>query len=748
MEEIKGFVEKVVFQNEENGYAVIELDTKDGMCTCRGIFATIREGEYLLIKGEWTEHPRYGMQFQMQSYDVQQPEDKDATFRYLASGAIKGIGSAMAKKIVDEFGDDSFRILEEEPLKLAQIKGISKKMALEFGAQVRSKKDTRDGMIFLQQYGISTNLALKIYKEYGIEVYGIMKENPYRLARDIEGVGFKMADEIARKSGISPDSEFRIESGIVYTLLQESVSGHICYPMELLKEKACELLEIGQDIDLDVFIANLVIDRRLVVKNMPYGRMVYLPYFYYTELEVATKLAKLNEKYNINEEKILGKLEKIQKRTGIVLDENQKRAVVETVKNGIVVITGGPGTGKTTTINAIIGFFESEGYEIRLAAPTGRAAKRMSEATKYDAQTIHRLLEVSGNASESNTIFGRDEDNPIEADVIVVDEMSMVDISLMKSLLSAVSQGTRLVLVGDVNQLPSVGPGNVLKDIIDSEEFKVVKLTRIFRQDEESDIVVNAHKINEGQNVDLNKPSKDFLCVKREAINIFGAMTTLIKDKLSNYVGVTPYEVQVLTPTRVGQFGSVRLNELLQQQLNPPETKKREKIYGEYTFREGDKVMQVKNNYQLEWSVSNRYGFVSEVGTGVFNGDVGIISEINTFSNEVTVEFEHEENLKKKVIYTMSELSELELAYAITIHKSQGSEYPAVIIPLASGPKKLMSRNLIYTAVTRAKNCVCMVGMPEVFYEMVENDKEQERYSTLKERINEVFRSENTINSN
>lgn len=739
MDIVEGFVEKIVYQNEDNGYTVLELETDDFVSSCTGYFTGVSEGDYISVQGTVTVHPVYGEQMKMQSFAIKRPTDAASVERYLSSGAIKGIGPAMAKKIIKEFGKDTFRILEEEPHQLSKIKGISENMALDFGKQVREKKDVRDAMMYLQQYGISMNLALKIYDRYKIEMYGILENNPYKLAEDISGIGFKTADEIAKKMGIAGDSDFRIESAIVYAMQLESGAGNVYLPMESLKIKALDILELDRNADISTNISNLAFEKKLIIKKLDDTDIVYLPSYYYMEIKVAGLLNELNVQYDTDEKRMEEKIKAVESAGDITLDDIQKNAVKEAVRNGITVITGGPGTGKTTTINTIIKYFELEGADIRLAAPTGRAAKRMSETTGYEAQTLHRLLEISGAVSEDeDASFGRDESNPIEADVIVVDEMSMVDIFLMKSLVSAVCPGTRLILVGDANQLPSVGPGNVLKDIIESEKFNVVKLNKIFRQAEGSDIVVNAHRINEGEYVDIKKPSKDFLYVNRSQDMIMGAMLTLIKDKLSRYVGVSPYEVQVLTPTRVGAYGSVRLNEILQENLNPPDRKKREKIYGDYVFREGDKVMQIKNDYQIEWEVKSKYGFLAESGTGVFNGDVGIIEEINTFSNEITVSFDYDAGRKKTVVYTAEQLDELELAYAITIHKSQGSEYPAIIIPLANGPRRLMNRNLIYTAVTRAKSCVCMVGVADVFYGMVENDREQERYSTLKTRIKEV----------
>lgn len=484
------------------------------------------------------------------------------------------------------------------------------------------------------------------------------------------------------------------------------------------------------------------IDKRLVIRESEGVRVVYASQYYYMEMGVARMLHDLNIRGREPEEKIRKKLLQIQKEESIELDEKQVQAVVEAVNSGLLIITGGPGTGKTTTINTIIRYFESEEMEILLAAPTGRAAKRMTEATGYEARTIHRLLEISGMPGDERSIgmhFERNEENPLDADAVIIDETSMVDIHLMQSLLKAVNPGTRLILVGDVNQLPSVGPGNVLKDVIEAGCFNVVMLTRIFRQASQSDIVVNAHKINAGETVPLGKKSNDFLFIKRDDPNmIINAMITLVQKKLPGYVGADPYDIQIMTPMRKGALGVERLNTILQEYLNPPDKSKLEKESGGVTFRVGDKVMQIKNNYNIEWEVRNKYGIPVDKGTGIYNGDIGIIREINLFAELVTVEFDE----GRMVEYSFKQMEELELAYAITIHKSQGSEYPAVVIPIFSGPKMLMTRNLIYTAVTRARACVCLVGVPEVFQAMVDNEMEQRRYSGLRERICEIYQME------
>lgn len=735
MEVLKGYIEKIVFRNSENGYTVMSINS-DGMeVTCIGIFHYVSEGEYLEMEGEYVEHSSYGEQFKVSRYEVIVPEDEVAMIRYLGSGAIKGIKISTATKIVNKFKADTFRIMEEEPERLAEIKGISEKKAREIGQQMEEKKDMRKAMIFLGQYGISMSLAVKIYNTYGPGLYEVVKINPYKMADDIDGVGFKIADEIASHVGINSDSDFRIRSGILYALQQAGTNGNVYLPYEELVKQARELLNID-NINLEKHLTDLSLEKRIVIKEDDGTRAVYAGNFYYTELSIARQLTDLNVTSMPDEEGILKKLTVIEDKEGVVLDEMQEKAVIEAVKCGLLIITGGPGTGKTTTIKTIIKYFESEGLEVRLAAPTGRAAKRMKETTGFEAQTIHRLLEVNGNPEDDgrNGQFERNETNPLETDVIIIDEMSMVDIFLMQALLKAVTIGTRLILVGDVNQLPSVGPGNVLKDIIASEKFNVVRLEKIFRQASTSDIVVNAHKINKGEKVELGKRSNDFLFIRRENPDaIMSATLTLIKEKLPDYVNADINEIQVLTPTRKGLLGVEKINSILQKYLNPPDKTKIEKETANTLFREGDKVMQIKNDYQLEWEIRGKYGIAVETGMGVFNGDVGVIRKINTYTEYMEVEFED----KKFVTYSFKDLEELELAYAVTIHKSQGSEYPAVIIPMYPGPKMLMNKNLLYTAVTRAKKCVCMVGLPEVFFEMQENDREQTRYSGLKWRLME-----------
>ena len=734
MEKLEGYIDHIIFRNSDNGYTVLVLSTSGEEITCVGTLSYVGEGEKVELQGQYISHPSYGEQFKIESYTVKAPEDEESVERYLGSGAIKGVGAALAARIVRHFAGDTIRIIEEEPERLAEIKGISERMAREIAAQVYEKRDMRKAMIFLQQFGITTALAVKIYQQYGPELYKVIQENPYRLAEDLSGVGFRIADEIAMRAGVQADSEYRVKCAVFYVLGQAGAEGNVFLPKERLMEKAEQLLGVALS-DIDHYLTDLAVERKIVIKQEEDQTRVYSASAYFVEMSTARMLCDLNMKGEVDESAVLTKIASIEKETGTILDEKQKEAVTEAVRCGLLVITGGPGTGKTTTINTLISYFESEGLQILLAAPTGRAAKRMTEATGYEARTIHRMLEISGLQEEQAGGFERNAQNPLDADVIIIDEMSMVDIYLMHALLDAVTVGTRLIMVGDRNQLPSVGPGSVLKDVIDSGKVPVVRLTRIFRQASESDIVMNAHKINRGEPVALDNRSRDFFFLRRTDANvIISIVIQLIREKLPRYVDAKPYDIQVLTPMRKGLLGVERLNRILQEYLNPPAQKKRQHEQNGTIFREGDKVMQIKNNYQTEWEIRGRYGIPVEKGIGVFNGDMGIIREINLQTERVTVEFDEQ----RVVEYPYSSLEELELAYAVTIHKSQGSEYPAVVIPLLSGPRMLMNRNLLYTAVTRARKCVTVVGDDVTFRQMIENTSEQKRYTALARRIEEL----------
>lgn len=744
MEERKGYVEHIIYRNVENGYTVFEFacENEDGevLETCVGVFPFINEGEYMVLRGSIVKHPTYHEQFKVESSESRDPDDVVSMQRYLASGAIKGIGGGLAKRITDKFGDKSFDIIEKEPERLSEVKGISEKKALDIATQFEEKREMRNALLFLQQYGISNQLAVKIYKTYREELYDVVKYNPYKLAEDIRGVGFRIADGIAMRTGLDMDSDYRVRAGILYVLGLGSNSGHIYMPEELLYRNCVEFLGVGVE-RLMRMMDEMEIDKS-VIRD---GEKIYLPNLYYNEMNCARMLLDIENVSADYDNSLDRVIKKLQKESEIELEEQQVLAVRESMSHGLLVVTGGPGTGKTTTINMIIKLLESQGQTILLAAPTGRAAKRMSETTGRETQTIHRMLQYNGagmaehetsfSEEEGQGVFERNEWNPLEADVVIIDEMSMVDIYLFTSLLKAVSVGTRLILVGDVNQLPSVGPGNVLKDIIGSGCCSVVRLERIFRQAAESDIVVNAHRINHGEPIALDNKSQDFFCLEREdSHGVLEVMLWLVRDKMPGYTDCTPFDVQVLTPMKKGELGVVRCNQILQKYLNPErEGKPQMEVHGTI-FREGDKVMQIKNNYQMPWKVEGFHGVVIEEGTGVFNGDCGVIRQVDLFNKEITVAFDEE----KLVTYGFGDMDELELAYAITIHKSQGSEYPAVVIPLLGGPRVLMNRNLLYTAVTRGRQCVTIVGSKEAVYDMISNKSEQKRYSTLEIRLKEL----------
>ena len=739
MEEIEGYVENIVFRNEENGYTVLHLshpEWDDDIC-CVGCFSYVAEGQYLVVRGDMVFHKEYGEQMKVTSYEEKQPEDSMAIEKYLGSGAIKGIGPALAARIVKKFKEDTFRIFEEEPERLAEVKGISMKLAIQAAGQFNEKREMRQAMLFLQDYGISMNLAVKIYRQYGQEMYEVLRTNPYKLAEDISGVGFKIADEIARQAGFYEDSDFRIQAGIVYCLQQSTVQGHCYLPQRELVDVTAQLLGLEPAL-IDCHVDELCMNKQIICREIDGERGLYYGRLYYMEMNCARMLLDLNLDFPVKESDLERKVREVERSEKIELDEMQRRAVFQALQNGVMVIMGGPGTGKTTTINTIVRIFEEEGMDILLAAPTGRAAKRMSETTGYEAQTIHRLLELNGAVDgddRDGMHFERNELQPLEADVVIIDEMSMVDIYLMHALLQALVPGTRLIMVGDANQLPSVGPGNVLKDIIRSKFCHVVRLEKVFRQAAESDIILNAHRINRGEPVEYRKESRDFFSLERnQPQDIINVVIQLIVQKLPPYVNASPYDIQVLAPMRKGELGVLNLNDVLQKYLNPSSPDKVEREFHGVLFRENDKVMQIKNNYQLKWKKYNPYGDVCEEGEGVFNGDSGVIRTISALTESVTVEFEE----GKIAEYEFSEMEELELAYAITIHKSQGSEYPAVIIPLLSGPKMLFNRNLLYTAVTRAKKCVTIVGSRRMVDQMICNINEKKRYSSLCQRIQEL----------
>ncbi len=731
MSEIQGYVDHIIYKNENNGYCVLVMVVEDKDTTVTGTFQGIEEGAMLLVRGEMIQHPVYGNQFKASSYEVKEPEDVVAIERYLASGSIKGIGAAMAKRIVKAFGEDSFRVMEEEPERLAEIKGISMRIAESIGEQMREKRGMRRVMIYLQELGISTNMAVKIYNYYEMRVFDVIKENPYQLVEDIQGIGFRTADEIASRAGIMPDSVYRIQSGILYSLNQAIGEGNTYLTEEALVTRAIALLECSEVV-VKLQLENLIMTGKLISKNEEGEERIFSSLCYYTELSCARRLIDMNMHGMGDREKIESAVLKIEKSEKIVLDDIQREAVIMAAMHGISVITGGPGTGKTTIIKVLLAYFDITGQDVLLAAPTGRAAKRMSEATGYEARTIHRMLEIGiGGGME----YGKNEDDPLEADVVIVDEMSMVDVFLYHSLLKAIVPGTRFIMVGDVSQLPSVGPGAVLKDVIQSGIFHVATLEHIFRQAAKSDIVVNAHRINKGEQIKLDNKSEDFFFLERDDVNvIIDSIVYLVTSKIPGYVDARPFEIQVMTPMRKGALGVENLNKVLQERLNPPSPGKEEIISGDFLLREGDKVMQIKNNYQLEWEINNKRGICIDSGLGVFNGDIGYVKSINKAAGMVVIVFDD----NREVVYQTSGLEELELSYAITIHKSQGSEYPAIVMPILTGPAMLMNRNLLYTAVTRAKKCVMIIGSSNSIKGMIENKSEMKRNSGLKERLLEI----------
>ena len=733
MQTIDVYVERVIFQNEENGYCVLMTRLDDEEIIVVGTFYGDMQGQMLRVTGEMDYHQSYGEQFKVQEYEVIEPSDEESVRRYLSSGAVKGIGEALAGRIIKKFGSDTLRIMEEEPERLAEIKGISMRKAQEISVSFSEKRDLRSAMLFLQKYGITNKLAVKIYETYGLKMYGILNENPYKLSEDIEGVGFKTADMIAEKIGIHTDSDYRIRSGLLYVLSQALADGNMYLPRGELLAQAQQLLGVQAE-HMEPHIMNLAIDKKVVIKQ----EHIYSARAYHTEVKTAGMLVCLSAcRQHAPEEMLEKRISAIEKEEQVSLDELQREAVRQSVKNSVFVLTGGPGTGKTTTINVIIKYFLQQGLHVALAAPTGRAAKRMTEATGYEAQTIHRLLEVGGDMEGRGGYFERDEFYPLEQDVIIIDEMSMVDIFLFQALLAAIPEGARLILVGDTHQLPSVGPGQVLGDIVDSGAFACIRLEKIFRQEKGSDIVYNAHKIKSGIQISLDNQSKDFFFLPRNDTNrIYNNIVQLVTDKMPRYVDAQPYDIQVLTPMKKGPLGVAALNHILQEYINPQDGRKKEYAFGERIFREGDKVMQIKNNYKLEWEIVGKYNITIEKGCGVFNGDVGKITSINEYARQVSVEYEE----GKTVVYAFDAMDELELAYAMTIHKSQGSEYPAVIIPVLGVPRLLLYRNLLYTAVTRAVRCVTIIGSEELVAEMIKNENVQTRYSGLREKICENTR--------
>ena len=728
---ISGVVERVTFYNEDNGYSVFNVVTmenldSDDSITCVGYIPNVKQGESVKITGTKTVHPFYGEQINVEIYEKTEPQTERAVLLYLSSGVIKGIGPRIGKKIVDKFGMDTLKIMASNPERLAEIKGISKEKAISIGEVFREQAELRRAIMFLGDYGIKPSYALKIYKKYKDRTIDVVTKNPYTLADNITGIGFKISDSIAEKVGIAPDSKFRIRAGVRYVLNLASSSGHVFLPMDVLVNRSAELLSISPE-KIDNEMTAMHIENQIWIERASDSQNVYLNFFYYAESYVARKLAELAQNYS-EYSGYEDDIDALEAAENIKFASQQRQAIVSAMTHGVQVITGGPGTGKTTIINAIIKLCETEDLDVSLAAPTGRAAKRMEEATGHTAKTIHRLLGVCNVSDDDRRqSFEKNEDDPLETDVLILDESSMIDIVLMHGLLKAINDGTRLIIVGDANQLPSVGAGNVLKDILKSGVIPVVRLTEIFRQAQQSSIVTNAHKINNGEYPDLTKKDNDFFFIRRSNINeLCSLIVDLVKRRLPKYLDCKPQEIQVLAPMRKSQIGIEQLNPILQEALNPPSPDKRQKEYRSVIYREGDKVMQIKNNYSTPWKVIHK-GHILDEGIGVYNGDEGIISFIDEDNEYVEVEFEGH----KIVHYDYSQLDELTLSYAVTIHKSQGSEYKAIVMPIHSGPPMLMTRNLLYTGLTRAKKLAVIAGVADTVNKMVDNNREINRYTAL-----------------
>ncbi|MCR5214677.1 MAG: ATP-dependent RecD-like DNA helicase [Eubacterium sp.] len=756
----EGYIERIIFHSEETGYSVflIELEENDrknsgdsqvntSVDTLVGNVPGIAEGMYIQAEGDYVNNPQYGLQFKIESYELSMPTDKEGIVRFLGSGVIKGVGEVLAKRIVKKFGNNTLKIIEEEPEKLAEVSGISKRMAIKISEKYEENSGYRGAIMFLSKYNISLKNSMKIYNAFGDQIYETIRRNPYRIADKVPGIGFKIVDRIAMQTGVPEDSEFRIRSAVLFTLGQTMLDGHMFIPENLLRNEVYNLISSEMDMEsFDTYFHRILMEmngeRKVVIKNNDQGSVVYSSWNYYIEVNSADKLLDLRFKNEVPEEEIMEAIRRVEKEEKIELAEEQQAAVSLAVSSGFSVITGGPGTGKTTIINAVIKYFEYRGEKVLLAAPTGRAAKRITESTGYKAQTIHRLLEFSGipddDGEKASLNFVRNEDNPLETDVIIIDEASMIDASLFYALLKSITPGTRLVLVGDIDQLPSVGAGNVLKDIIASDRFPVTILNKIFRQSDDSNIITNAHKIKDGIHLEIKNESKDFFFIPRNTVNsVISKCKELVTSELPDYLGISPQEIEVITPMRKGDLGCRELNKALQKAVNPFDKKKPEKDRGEVIFRQGDKVMQIKNNYKLEWTVyskSKADGYVLDQGVGVFNGDMGTITSVNDFDEIIEVTFDD----GRIVEYEYNQLDELEHSFAITVHKSQGSEYPVVVIPLLTWMDKLMSRNLLYTAVTRAKNMVVIVGNPNLVNAMIDNVIEQKRYTSFAERICEI----------
>ena len=736
MEIIEAFADETVFRNEENGYTVLVVKAGKSRVSAVGIMPPIAVGEKLRITGDWTEHPVYGRQIKVQSIKIEKPTTLSGIEKYLSSGMIRGIGPATAKLLIRAFGEETLDVLYSQPEKLLDVPGIGQKRAQMIQESYAEQAQQREAMVFLQSYGVTPALAVKIYKRYGENVRQVITRNPYRLVEDVEGIGFKTADRIAASLGIEQSSEYRLSAGVKYTLSEATAGAGHCYlPRPELALAARRLL--GSDADsIDRTIDSLILSHDISAQILPCDSgeevvALYLPSTYRAESEVARRLREMIDAMpDSMASDLTAQIDELERIEGLAFHSQQRQAIETAVTHGMTVITGGPGTGKTTIIKCIIKLLSVHG-DVALAAPTGRAAKRMSEACGMEAKTLHRLLEYGGEEGD----FARSEDNPLEIDTLIIDEMSMVDIFLMRSLLRALVPGTRLIMVGDADQLPSVGAGNVLRDILDSGVIPSVRLTEIFRQDEKSMIVYNAHRINRGESPRLNAKGSDFFFER--AVSPSDAakrIVTLCSARLPGFLNLDPVrQMQVLSPTKKGECGVWMLNQLLQAEFNPPVSGKHERVRGDTTFREGDKVMQTRNNYQLKWKKDGAIGI--EDGQGVFNGDIGFVTFIDPQEHVMEVQFDDE----RTATYEGGDVDDLELAYCISVHKSQGSEFPVVIMPAVGGPPMLLTRNLFYTAVTRARRMVMIVGRENAIEQMIANVNTRRRYSALCWRLKQIM---------
>lgn len=737
LEEKQGTIAEIIFHNSENGYTVAIFETETDAFTAVGNLPAVTAGRSYILQGEFTTHPVYGEQFSIKSFEEVMPSTEDGIREFLASEAMKGIGRKTAAAIVSVFGTDTLRVIEEEPHRLTDVPGIGKKTAERISLAFGKHREFASIVLYLQQFGINAEYAMKLYRVYGSGTIEAVKENPYRLVEDIFGVGFKKADKIADRMGVARDDEFRIKSGVKFTLSYFAGEGNTFLPQDMLCEKAGQLLDLPIEL-IEEQLIDMAFEGDIYIEKLAGRNAVFLAAYYLAEQNVCKCLSAIND---AQLKPVAGGIDSLISRTenatGIYLSENQKHAVKTSLQMGVSIITGGPGTGKTTIINTIINILEESGLKTAIAAPTGRAAKRITETSGHYASTIHRLLEYYFSESENMMRFGKTKEDPLDYDAVIVDEASMIDLILMNGLVSAIRPGTRLVIVGDADQLPSVGAGNVLRDMISSEYIYSTKLTEIFRQAKESMIVVNAHRINHGEYPDCNAKGKDFFLLRRSAEKeMLETIKTLCLKRLPDYYSdISPTaDIQVLTPVRKGLLGSINLNRELQDVLNPPCAELEEKQFGDRIFREGDKVMQIKNNYQMTWK--NLEDFTE--GEGVFNGDVGVIHRVDREFNEVTVVYDE----VRYVTYNFNQLDELELAYAITVHKSQGSEFPIVIMPVSWFPPVLATRNLLYTGVTRGKRAVVLVGSENKLDAMVDNDRINERFSGLGVRLSRIMEME------